>query len=287
MTTATKQGSGLRLSSWNCLDWQISSHASFVRNQLGSFFLLAAEKPSLAAKRWLLLVGACRKHENEIQEDPDFPNRPPDGKVCMGTRGLSRCRFLASPRSQQAWLVGQAGFPIYFFHLYSWHVRDKPSEGYGGRNPTPPTSTEIDNMVEAARITTEFFMMVLAVMSMPQDQKEIRIDMIQNGRYVDTMIIQREGTQFAVYDEMNGKLVQGATIVPQAGKNSVFAFVDKRGNRKTIDLAAGIEALQLEQLRKASELSLKATDGTTIRLNRSGRVVILGTDQEQQVFVAH
>lgn len=142
-------------------------------------------------------------------------------------------------------------------------------------------------MEAVIRVVTEFFMMVLCVTSAPVDQQEIRIDLINDRGYVDTMIVRREEVGFTVHDEMNGKLVKFVTIVPKDGAENVFICTDHKGRSETVDLAQGIKGLDLSKLRTAPRLRLDTTDGETIAIDRSGKVRFIKPDGQKQTYVVH
>lgn len=137
------------------------------------------------------------------------------------------------------------------------------------------------------RIVTEYFMMVLCVTSAPVDQPEIRIDVIQDGGYVDTMIVRREEVGFTVHDEMNGKLVKFMTIVPKDGVENIFVCTDHKGKSATVDLNGQIEGLNVSHLRATPRLRLKATDGVNIAIDRSKEVVFITPDELKRTYVVH
>jgi len=143
-------------------------------------------------------------------------------------------------------------------------------------------------MTAVVTVMTDFFMMVLCVTSAPADQREIRIDVIGNRGYVDTLIIRREKVGFTVYDETNGKLVKFATIVPKDGAENVFVCTDqKKGKSETIDLRKGIPGLKLPELRTKSRLRLKTTDGVRITVNRSKEVIFITPYKLKRTYVVH
>lgn len=142
-------------------------------------------------------------------------------------------------------------------------------------------------MEAVVRVVTEFFMMILCVTSAPVDQQEVRIDVIGDGGYVDTMVVRREKVGFTVYDEMNGKLVKLATIVPKDGAENVFVCTDQKGKSETVDLAGGIKGLNVLELRTKARLRLKTTDGRSIALDRSKDVLFLTPSALKRTYVVH
>ena len=143
------------------------------------------------------------------------------------------------------------------------------------------------NMSAIARVVTEFFMMVLCVTSAPIDQQEVRIDVVGDRGYMDTMIVRREEVGFTVHDEMNGKLVQVGTIVPKDGAEGTFVYTDLKGKSETIDLLEGIQSLNLSDLRTKARLRLKATDGVSLSLDRSKNVIFITPNKLGRTYVIH
>lgn len=137
-----------------------------------------------------------------------------------------------------------------------------------------------------AKVVTEFFMMVLCVTAAPVDQQEVRIDMIDAGSYVDTMIVRREKVGFTVYDEMNGKLVEFARIVPKDGAENVYV-VTRMGKSEVVDLSNGIAAFDVEKLRTKNRLQLKTTDEDAITVQRSADVTYLTSKRMRRTYVVH
>jgi len=138
-----------------------------------------------------------------------------------------------------------------------------------------------------AKLVTEFFMMVLCVTSAPVDQQEIRIDVIGHQGYIDTIIVRRQEVGFTVYDEMNGKLVKFATIMPKEGAKNVFVCTSVKGKSETINLLQAIPGLKLSELRSKSRLRLKTTDGVAIAIDRSKNVVFMTPDGLKRTYVVH
>ena len=142
-------------------------------------------------------------------------------------------------------------------------------------------------MEAIARAVTEFFMMVLCVTSAPVDQQEIRISVVADRGYMDTMVLRREEVGFTVHDEMNGKLVQIGTIVPKDGSEVAFIYTDLKGKSETIDLLRAVQDLNLSDLRTKARLRLKATDGASIALDRSKNVTFITPDKLGRTYVIH
>jgi hypothetical protein len=142
-------------------------------------------------------------------------------------------------------------------------------------------------MEAIARIVTELFMMVLCVTSAPVDQQEVRVDVVGDRGYMDTMIVRREEVGFTVYDEMNGKLVQVGRIIPKDGAKNVFICTNHKGKSETVNLVQGIPGLTPSDLRTKDRLRLKATDGVTIAMDRSKTVVFLTPDKLKRTYVVH
>jgi hypothetical protein len=142
-------------------------------------------------------------------------------------------------------------------------------------------------MMEMVKVVTELFMMVLCVTSAPVDQQEVRIDVVGDRGYMDTMIVRREKVGFTVYDEMGGKLVKFATLLPKDGAENVFVCTDSKGKSETVDLPRAIEGLKLPKLRAKTRLRLKTTDGVSIAVDRSKDVVFITPDKLKRTYVVH
>ncbi len=139
----------------------------------------------------------------------------------------------------------------------------------------------------AAKIVTEFFMMVLCVTSAPADQQEIRIDVVGAQGYVDTMIVRREDAGFTVYDEMNGELVKLMTIIPKDGAENVFVCTDHKGKSETIDLAQAVKGFNSSYLKTKPRLRLKTSTGERIAVDHSKDVVFLTSSTLKRTYVVH
>lgn len=130
-------------------------------------------------------------------------------------------------------------------------------------------------------------MMILCVTSAPVDQQEIRIDLLGDRGYVDTLLVRREETGFAVYDEVDGKRVKVFTVVPKEGAENVFTITVDGGERQTVDLKRGIKELDIAELRTSSRLRLKTVDGQDIAVDRSGTVTFVTLGKPTQTYVVH
>ena len=117
----------------------------------------------------------------------------------------------------------------------------------------------------AVKLVSEIFMIVLCIFAGPfsQDEgkkeirKEIRIDLVGNKGYLDTLIVKRTEEGFTVYDEMNGKLAEVVTIQPVKDKKHVYLCKDAKGKSETVDLAKSIIDFESLNLRKAKRKILK------------------------------
>lgn len=142
-------------------------------------------------------------------------------------------------------------------------------------------------MQMTATVVTEFFMMVLCVAAAPVDQQEIRVDVVGDRGYMDTLVFRRTDTGFTVHDEMNGQWVQGATIEAKEGAKNIFVVTDQRGKSETIDLAGGIQMANLSELKTKVRIRLKTVDGINIALDRSKGVVFVTPDNLKRTYVVH
>jgi len=149
--------------------------------------------------------------------------------------------------------------------------------------------------MEAVKLVSELFMMVLCIFAGPFDQKdaqkkgrkEIKIDLVGNRGYMDTLIVKRTEDGFTAYDEMNGKLAEIATIQPVKGKKHVYLCKDAKGKSETVDLAKSIVDFESLNLRKAKRKILRLKDDSKIRFNRSGNVIYLTPSEQKRTYVVH
>lgn len=141
-------------------------------------------------------------------------------------------------------------------------------------------------MQAVAQLVTEFFMMVLCLASSPPDQKDIRIDVVGDRGYIDTLIAQRTDAGWTVWDETNGKRAEVAKVTRVEGMQDAYV-ADSDGKKETVRLSDTIVGFDPQQLRSAARLTLKAKDGTIIKLNRSGPVVFLTASSGKRTYVVH
>ncbi len=142
-------------------------------------------------------------------------------------------------------------------------------------------------MKTAAEIVSELFMLVLAVIAAPSDLKEFRLDLIQQTGRVETMIVHRTDAGFTLLEQQGDLLVARGSIRPVAGKPSAFTLTLGNMPEQTFDFAAGIQGFTVEALQKADALDLKAGDGATIHVHRSGAAVYLTPDRGRITYACH
>ena len=142
-------------------------------------------------------------------------------------------------------------------------------------------------MSEVAKIVSELFMLVLSVVAAPSDLKEFRLDVIEHSGRVETMIVHRTDTGFALLEQRGDKLVERGTIRLVAGKPATYSLVLDRAPEQTFDFAAGIRDFSVDGLQKAQTLDLRAGDGVVIHLHRSGSAVYLTPERARMTYACH
>ena len=142
-------------------------------------------------------------------------------------------------------------------------------------------------MEAVVRLVTEFFMISLCIASASIDQKEIRVDVVEDRGYMDTIIVRREKIGYTVHDEMDGKLVHSATILPKACPEDIYVYSDLKGKSETINLQQVIRELELPELRTKHQLRLESIDGVKIAVDRSKDVAFISHDKMNRTYVVH
>ncbi len=142
-------------------------------------------------------------------------------------------------------------------------------------------------MTPIAKIVSELFMLVLSVIATPADLKEFRVDLIQQGGRIETMVVQRTETGFKLMEQQGDRLVEKGSILQVAGKAS--AYVIKLGNmpEQTFDFAASIPGFTVDGLQKTQAQDLKAGDGVSIHVHRSGAAVYLTPEKGRTTYASH
>ena len=136
-------------------------------------------------------------------------------------------------------------------------------------------------------LLTDLFIIMLCVTSAPADQQEIRIDVVGNQGYMDTLLIRREKVGFTVHDEMNGKWVKFVTILPKDGVDNVFISTDHKGRSETIDILQGIPSLKLSDLKTKNRLRLKTKNGEKIAVDRSKEITFITPEKLKRTYIVH
>lgn len=179
-------------------------------------------------------------------------------------------------------------------------------------------------MEAVVQLVSELFMIVLCIIAGPADQREVRIDVVEEQGVVASLIVRREddkpdrcldirsldtcthpdGTEkgFAVYNEGEGEkavLLRVGTIRPVKGKKDVYictvdAFIKglRVGvRREMVNLPDSLIDIDSESfpldLRRTGTRSLKFIDGSEIRLNHSGSVVYLTPTAQKRTYAVH
>ena len=141
------------------------------------------------------------------------------------------------------------------------------------------------------KLVSELFMMVLCILAGPASDKdmdkEILIDVIGDRGYVDTMIVKRIDEGFAIYDEMNGKLVEVARIEPLEDKEHVYVCTDVKGKEGVVNLPESIVDFKSMDLSKAKKDVLKLKHGFEVHLGRSRDIVYLTSVEQKRTYVVH
>lgn len=136
-------------------------------------------------------------------------------------------------------------------------------------------------------IVTELFMLVLSVIAAPSELKEFRVDLIQQGGRVETLMVHRTDAGFTLLEQQGDQLVEKGSVHPIEGKPSAFAL--KLGDKpeQIFDFAAGIQGFSVDALKKSQALALKAADGVTIHVHRSGSAVYLTPQGKRVTYACH
>jgi len=142
-------------------------------------------------------------------------------------------------------------------------------------------------MQAIAKIVSELFMLVLSVVAAPSDLKEFRLDVIQHSGRVETMIVRRTDTGFALLEQQGDKVVERGTISPVVGKPAIYSLKFGDVPEQTFDFAAGIKGFTVEGLQKSQTLDLKAGDGVVIHVHRSGSAVYLTPEKGRMTYACH
>ena len=143
-------------------------------------------------------------------------------------------------------------------------------------------------MTAVAKVVTDAFLMLLSVLAAPQSLHEYRIDAVSEKGYMDTMIVRKIQDGFELYDQVNHELVKYVTI--QTSKEAPGAYdviVHRDHKEETINPSDVIRDFDLMKLRTATQLTWTASDGSEIRLNRSGDIAYLTPQGRHLTFVVH
>ena len=138
-----------------------------------------------------------------------------------------------------------------------------------------------------AKVVTEAFLMVLAALSAPDSLKEFRMDAIGNDGYMGSMIVKRVDDGLTIYAEENNELVEFMKITVSKENPLEYNVVAFGNKKETINFEKSIKQFNLEKLRKEKDLSLEISDGTKIKLNRSGKLIYLTHNQQKRTYVIH
>ncbi len=142
-------------------------------------------------------------------------------------------------------------------------------------------------MEMVAKIVTEAFLMVLAVLSAPDVLTEFRIDAVSANGYMDTMIVRRINDGYELYDEMNNDLIKYMTIKVSKEKPGEYIVITHKGDKtESINPGKSIQKFNIKKLRTSVRQTLVATDDSRIKLNRSGCLAYL-TSGQKMTFVIH
>ena len=142
-------------------------------------------------------------------------------------------------------------------------------------------------MVTVAKLVTELFMMVLCVHVMPPAQQDLRIDVVDDRGYVDTMIVRNLEEGFAIYDGEPGKTDEIIRVHPVQGQAAEYTVVEPHGEKSVLRLAEVIPELAKTNFADVKTVDLKAKDSTVIKVRRSGSVVYLTPLNGKRTYVAH
>ena len=142
-------------------------------------------------------------------------------------------------------------------------------------------------MTPVAKVVSDLFMMVLSILAAPSDMKEFRLDLIQQSGQVETVLVRRTDAGFSWYEQRGEQWIERGTIRPSADKKDVYLLKLDNAPEQTFDFPASLKDFSLEDLRKATRLDLKATDGVVIYLRRSGGAVYLTPQNGRTTYACH
>jgi len=77
-------------------------------------------------------------------------------------------------------------------------------------------------MIAVTKAVSDLLAILLSITALGGEQAEIRIDALFSEGQMDTLIVRKVDDAFVVYDEMNGKLVEGLKIVPVKGEEDSY-----------------------------------------------------------------
>ena len=130
------------------------------------------------------------------------------------------------------------------------------------------------------------FMVILCLVLAPTDQKEVRVDMVGERGYEDTIIAVRTEEGYDLFDEVGAndeKRVKFCTISRVDDEEAVFE-VTEGDEHERVDLRAFKKAL--EPLTKERHQKI-AVEGNEVRIDVSGKVVFVSVKTRSDTFVVH
>ena len=138
-----------------------------------------------------------------------------------------------------------------------------------------------------AKVINQFFMLVLTVLSEPADVKEFRADAVSPAGHIESLVVHRTESGFALQDPSAENKTEIGSIRPVADKPGGYVLKIGDEPEQTIDIAKVIQGFSVDVLQKEKTLVLKASDGEVIHLRRSGSSTYLTLEKGNVVYVSH
>lgn len=142
-------------------------------------------------------------------------------------------------------------------------------------------------MVGAAKVITEFFMIVLCLASAPAGQQEVRIDIVDGQGYQATFIARQNKGNYKVYVKKDGDRRMFLTLQMKNPPEHTYTCTGQTGKSETVALAKRIRDLNSGDLKSKKGLHLTTVNGKSIYLKRSKEVSFITTSNNNRTYVVH
>lgn len=142
-------------------------------------------------------------------------------------------------------------------------------------------------MMAVVKLVSEIFMLVLCIFMGPAEQKQVRIDLIAENGYMDTLIVRRVEGEIHVLDEVDGKRKRVGTIRLDAEQPYVYHCEMRGKEQEKVDLGDAIPDIKELEPVKIKQKILKLKDGARIQMSRSGKVLYLTVKGEDRTYAIH